>query len=58
MLTYLFILNSISFIFLKDFINFILERGEGREKERETPVCDCLLHTPNWGPGWQPRHVP
>ena len=48
------------------FFNFIyfLERGEGREKEkgkkhpcvRETSI-GCLLHTPNWGPGPQPRHV-
>ena len=21
-------------------------------------MCDCLLHTPTWGPGPQPRHVP
>ena len=21
-------------------------------------MCDCLLHTPYWGPGLQPRHVP
>ena len=24
---------------------------------RETSI-GCLLHTPNWGPGLQPRHVP
>ena len=37
----------------KDFIYF---RGEGRE--RETSMCGCLLCTPYWGPGLQPRHVP
>ena len=21
-------------------------------------MCDCLLYSPNWGPGSQPRHVP
>ena len=38
----------------------------GREAEREGEKCQCardtsigcLLHTPNWGPGPQPRHVP
>ena len=46
--------------FLKDFIYLFLERGEGREREggRETSMCGCFLHTPYWGPGQQPRHVP
>ena len=44
--------------FLKDFIYLFLERGEGRERERETSMCGCLLFTPCWGPGRQPRHVP
>ena len=36
-----------------------LERGEGREKERERNIhVGCLSHTPFWGPGLQPRHVP
>ena len=25
---------------------------------RETTMCGCPSHTPNWGPGLQPRHVP
>ena len=45
------------FIF-KDFIYLFLERGEGREKERETSMCGCHLCAPYWGPGLQPRHVP
>ena len=48
--------------FLRDFIYLFLERGEGREKGRETLICErdigCLSHAPNWGPGLQPRHVP
>ena len=42
--------------FQKDFL--FLERGEGKEKERETSMCGCLSSTPYWGPGPQPRHVP
>ena len=44
---------------------FILERGEGRERGRDTSMCEryivqigCLSHAPNWGPGLQPRHIP
>ena len=45
------------------FILFFLERGKGREKWRETTMCkrnktSCFLHTPIWGPGPQPRHLP
>ena len=42
----------------------LLEREEGREKGRERHPCardtwiGCLLITPNWSPGPQPRHVP
>ena len=43
---------------IKKFIYLFIFRGGGREKERETPVCSCLLCTPYWGPGPQPRHVP
>ena len=32
-------------------------RGDKHVCVRETLVC-CLLNTPNWGPGPQPRHVP
>ena len=37
---------------------FSLDRGEGREKGRETSMCDCLSCTPYWRPGLQPSHVP
>ena len=46
---------AINIYFLK--ILFILDKGEGREKETETSVCGCLLHAPYWGPGPQPKHV-
>ena len=41
-------------------IYLILERGEGKEKERErnTSMCGCLSCAPYWGCGLQPRHVP
>ena len=49
-------LKNISFF--KRFFLF-LEKGEGgRKRRRETPMCGCLLSTPHWGPGLQPRHVP
>ena len=40
-----------------------LERGEERERGRETSMCErninwLLSHTPYWRPGPQPRHVP
>ena len=36
-----------------------LERGEGKEKERERNIKHrCLLHTPYRGPGLQSRHMP
>ena len=43
-------------IFKKDFIYLFLERGEGREKERDTSMCGCLSCAPCWG--LSPRHVP
>ena len=45
---------------LKDFIHLFLERGEGREEERERNINVCLplSHAPQWGLGPQPRHVP
>ena len=45
------------FFFKKDFIYLFLERGEGREKERER-MCGCFLYNPCWEPGSQPRPVP
>ena len=52
--------TSVFFFFLKKilFIYLFLERGEGREKERETSMCGCFSHAPYWGPGPQPRDVP
>ena len=58
--------DSQQIVFFKDLINLFLERGEGREKERERNInvqeihqsLTCLLHAPNWGPHLQPRHVP
>ena len=41
--------------------NLFLERGEGKERGRETLMCDCLSHLlppPHWGPGPKPRSVP
>ena len=32
-------------LFLKDFIYLFVERGEGRERGRET-MCGCLSRTP------------
>ena len=52
-------LALVPYIFFRDFIYLFVERGEGREKERERNIiCGCLLHAPYWGPGLQPRHVP
>ena len=45
------------FIFII-FIYLFLERGRKGERGREISMCGCLLHTPYWGPGLQPRHVP
>ena len=43
----------------KDFIYLFLERGEGREKERERNISVWLsLHAPEWGLGPQARHAP
>ena len=35
-----------------------LERGEGRERGRETSMCGCLSLAPNWGPGPNPGMCP
>ena len=42
-------------IFLKDFVYLFLERGEGREKERQRNIKVWLPL--KWGPGPQPRHM-
>ena len=58
--SYKLILSSTCHCFLlKDFIPLFLDRGEGRETERERNIADRLPLTPsNWGPGEQPRFVP
>ena len=43
--------------FFKAFIYF-LERGGGRETERERNITMCKRTAPYWGPGLQPRQVP
>ena len=47
-------LSFCSFNFF-EFIYLFLDKGEGREKERERNI-DWLLNAPIWGPGPQPRH--
>ena len=45
--------------FFLRFYLFIFREGKGgRKRGRETSLCGCLLHTPYWGLGPQPRHVP
>ena len=46
--------------FLKKILFIYFEReGKGsRKRGRETCMCGCLSHAPQWGPGLQPRHVP
>ena len=53
------ILVCSEYFFLKKkiFLIYFLEKGEGREKERET-LLGCLLQAPNQGPAPQPRHGP
>ena len=49
---------SISFSFLKDFIYLFLEKGEGRERERETLMGERASHQllPVWAPAGRPAH--
>ena len=49
---------NIYFFILKILINLFLERGKGREREREISVCGCLLHAPYWGPACNPGLCP
>ena len=50
---------------MKYSIYLFLERGEGREKERERNMDvqekhqsdGCLSHAPNWGPGSRPMQA-
>ena len=43
--------SNYCFFLKKNFFNLFLERGEGKEKERETSMCGCLSSAPHWGPG-------
>ena len=43
---------------LKDYFILFLQRGEWKEKDRETSMFGCLLHAPYWGPGAQRKPVP
>ena len=38
---------------------YLFERGKRRERVREGEKHQAVAsqHTPNWGPGWEPRHV-
>ena len=40
--------SRFNLFFLK--INLFLERGEGRERGRETAMCGCYSRAPYWGP--------
>ena len=46
--------------FFKFYLFIFRELGREGEKEGEKQPCaiDCPSHTPKWGPGPQPRHVP
>ena len=45
--------------FKKGFIYLFLEKGEGREKERERNINGVASHRcPTWGANLQPKHVP
>ena len=49
----------ILFYFLMFYLFIFREGGREGEREGEKHQCVvCLLHTPYWGPGLQPRHVP
>ena len=53
----LFIINlpiSCNFPLKKIFIHFWRDGKVGRKRGKETSVCDCLSHTPNWAPGMCP----
>ena len=46
------------FNFLKDFIYLFLERGEGKERGKETSMCGCLSHAPYWDMAYNPGMCP
>ena len=56
--------KSILYIFRRFYLFIFRERGREGEREGEKHWCvrdtliSCLSHSPNWGPGLQPRHVP
>ena len=44
-------------LFVLRFYLFTVREQGGRRRGRETSIR-CLSHTPSWGPGLQPKHVP
>ena len=42
----------------KNFLNLFLERGEGKERGRETSMCGCLSYALHRGPNPKPRYLP
>ena len=58
MLLLCFLKQQLKKTFSKDFKYLFLERGEEKEKGVTETSIGCLSHTPNWGPGLPPRHVP
>ena len=45
--------ETFKFFFKKYFIYIFLERGKRRERGRETSMCGCLSHAPNWVGAWR-----
>ena len=56
--TFFFFLKIFYLFFTFYLIIFFRERKEGRKRGRETSMCGCFSHIPNWGRDPQPRHVP
>ena len=48
--------EEVLFIYL--FIYLLLERWEGRKRERNINAWLPPMRSPHWGPGPKPRHVP
>ena len=52
------LMGSFYLSFLKIYLFIFRESEREGERRRESSMCGCLSHTPNWGPGEQPRYVP
>ena len=57
-LDYIWFYKHYNFFFLRFYLFFFRKRKGGREIRRHTLMCGCLLQSPYWGPGLQPKHVP